>query len=373
MTITLVIRLSSLGDVAILIPTLYSVASKNPDDRFLLITKKSLQPLFFNKPDNLEVFPMQTKDRHKGLLGLIRAIGDVNQIINQLKSKEKSGIQLKVADLHSVIRSTIFDFFFKLKGAKIEKIDKDRKAKKALVREKNKIFVPLKTSFRRYQEVFERLEYDNLPKSDVGGAYAEREARSNPETIINLDCFVVPPRNDETLIGIAPFAKHKGKIYPLDQMEEVARILNDRPATKIFLFGGKEESPLLDEWTKKYEHVESVAGLMPFPDELSLMKSLDVMVSMDSANMHLASLVNTPVVSIWGATHPYAGFYGYNQKPENAVQIDLECRPCSIFGDKTCRRGDYACLKRISPQMIADRIFSLLFSFPQTTFEISQP
>ena len=398
-SITLVIRLSSLGDVAILIPILYSVASKNPDDTFLLVTKKPLQPLFFNKPDNLKIFPMQTKGRHKGFWGLIRAIRDVNTIINQLKNKhrenEKSKTKLKVADLHAVIRSAIVDFFFKLKGAKVVVIDKERLAKKALVRKKNKQFLPLKTSLRRYQEVFEKLGYD-IPhprplstwrgektplgvasryvdlkasvyacdkmktrqepchRSDVGGAYVEREVRS------------------ETWIGIAPFAKHPGKIYPFEKMEEVVRILNDRPATKIFLFGGKEESPLLEEWTKKYEHVESVAGLMPFPDELSLMNRLDVMLSMDSANMHLASLVNTPVISVWGATHPYAGFYGYNQKPENAVQIDLECRPCSIFGDKPCWRGDYACLNRINPQAIVEKITSLLSSLPQTTSETPQ-
>ena len=364
-SITLVIRLSSLGDVAILIPVLYSVALKNPDDTFLLVTKKPLQPLFFNKPENLEIFPMQTKGRHKGLWGLVRAIRDVSKIINQLKSK-KSGAKLQIADLHSVVRSIIVDVFFKLKGAKVAVIDKERKAKKALVRKKNKQFLPLKTSFRRYQEVFEKLGYDTT--------FARHcEPLAAKQSTNNKDCFVVPPRNDETWIGIAPFAKHIGKIYPLEQMEEVVRILNDRPATKIFLFGGKEESPLLEEWTKKYEHVESVAGLMPFPDELSLMNRLDVMLSMDSANMHLASLVDTPVVSVWGATHPYAGFYGYNQKPENAVQIDLACRPCSIFGDKPCWRGDYACLTGISPQMIVEKITRACSTFALSNIPQSAP
>ena len=216
-SITLVIRLSSLGDVAILIPVLYSVASKNPDDKFILVTKKPLQPLFFNKPDNLEIFPMQTKGRHKGIWGLIRAIRDVSKIINQLKSK-KSETKLNVADLHAVVRSVIVDFFFRLKGAKVVMIDKERQAKKALVRKKNKRLLPLKTSFRRYQEVFEKLGYDATHllgvasryvdlktsvlacnktetrqepcrQSDVGGAYAERRGqgvRSIPKSLKNL-------------------------------------------------------------------------------------------------------------------------------------------------------------------------------------------
>jgi ADP-heptose:LPS heptosyltransferase len=352
--ITLVIRLSSLGDVAILIPTLYSVASRNPDDIFLLITKKPLQPLFFNKPDNLEIFPMQTKDRHRGLLGLIRAVRDVYSMINRLKNDGWNvGKIMKVADLHAVIRSVMIDFFFRLKGAEIAVINKNRPAKKALVRKKNKQFAPLQTSMSRYQDVFARLGYD--ASLSFNGFYPKENKKTG------------------TWIGIAPFAKHPGKIYPFKQMEEVVRLLNERPATKIFLFGGKEESPLLEKWTQKYEHAVSVAGLMPFPDEFSLMNRLDVMLSMDSANMHLASLVNTPVVSVWGATHPYTGFYGYNQKPENAVQIDLACRPCSIFGNKPCWRGDYACLTQIGSQRIVDKINSLLSPLPQTVSETPQP
>jgi ADP-heptose:LPS heptosyltransferase len=84
------------------------------------------------------------------------------------------------------------------------------------------------------------------------------------------------------------------------------------------------------------------------------------MVTMDSANMHLASLVATPVVSIWGATHPYAGFMGWNQSIDNAVQTDLPCRPCSIYGKKDCMRGDYACLYQIKPETIVGKIERIL-------------
>lgn len=81
------------------------------------------------------------------------------------------------------------------------------------------------------------------------------------------------------------------------------------------------------------------------------------MISMDSANMHLASIVGTRCVSIWGATHPYAGFLGFGQSENDVVQInDLTCRPCSVFGDKECYRGDWACLEEINVQQIIDKI-----------------
>jgi ADP-heptose:LPS heptosyltransferase len=334
MATTLVIRLSSLGDVAILIPTLYSVALKNPKEHFVLVTKKPLEPLFFKKPDNLEIFPVYTKERHKGLKGLWRLITDLKATIDT---------PLKIADVHSVIRSIIITTYFRWKGAEIAVIDKGRKEKKALIRQKNKKRVQLKTAIERFREVFERLGYDTA--IDFPPFFSEKNEKREKE---------------EIKIGIAPFAKHQGKIYPLPQMEEVIRILNGNPAVRIFLFGGKEEQAPLESWSKKYQRVELVAGLLSFPDELRLMNDLDLMVSMDSANMHLASLVNTPVVSIWGATHPYAGFYGYNQQPDNAVQINMECRPCAIFGEKACFRGDYACLKQIRAEMIVDKIKEVL-------------
>ena len=67
-------------------------------------------------------------------------------------------------------------------------------------------------------------------------------------------------------------------------------------------------------------------------------------------------MVGTPVLSIWGATHPFAGFMGWQQKNEYAVQKKLECRPCSVYGNKECKRGDYACLNTINTEDIIEKI-----------------
>jgi ADP-heptose:LPS heptosyltransferase len=330
MACTLVIRLSALGDVAMTIPVVYSVANRYPADEFVLLTKKPLLSLFVNKPVNLKIFPILTKDKHKGITGIWKLLRELDERkIDQ------------VADLHQVLRSIEMDAYFKLKGKKIAVIDKDQKNKHDLTRKNKKKITPLKSSFERYQKVFEKLGYD-----------------------ASLDFISLFPAKDnkkgETRIGIAPFAKHPSKIYPFENMEEVVRLLNENSSTKIYLFGGKKECHLLESWAEKYEQVESVAGHLSFSEELLLMNRLDVMLSMDSANMHLASLVNTPVVSIWGATHPYAGFYGYNQDPENAIQTNMECRPCSIFGNKPCWRGDFACMKNITPEKIVEKIMTHL-------------
>jgi ADP-heptose:LPS heptosyltransferase len=168
-------------------------------------------------------------------------------------------------------------------------------------------------------------------------------------------------------IGIAPFAAHEGKIYPLPLMQQVIeQLIKQYPEAHIFLFGkGKREEEVFPQWCKQYPscvYVDSQVETMR--QELILMSHLDVMLSMDSANMHLASLTATPVVSVWGATHPYAGFMGWNQDLENVIQVPLECRPCSIYGQKPCMRGDYACLNNIAPETIVERINKILSKKP---------
>ncbi len=85
------------------------------------------------------------------------------------------------------------------------------------------------------------------------------------------------------------------------------------------------------------------------------MRGLRVMLTMDSGNMHLASLVGTRVVSIWGATHPFAGFLGFGQSEDDCIQRDLPCRPCSIYGNKACKFGDYRCMD-IAPEEIVGKL-----------------
>jgi ADP-heptose:LPS heptosyltransferase len=122
------------------------------------------------------------------------------------------------------------------------------------------------------------------------------------------------------------------------------------------LGGGKNEVMILDEWEKEFPGIINLAGKFSFAEELAIISHMDKMISMDSANMHLASLFGVPVVSVWGATHPFAGFYGWAQPSDNAVQIDLYCRPCSVFGNKPCYRGDHACMEQLPKEKIIEKV-----------------
>ncbi len=338
----LVFRFSAMGDVAMTIPVLHALAKQYPELEITVVSRAAFHPLFEKLPATVSFIAADLQGKHKGIKGLFRLFRELH--------KQKFDA---VADLHDVLRTKFLRWCFRLTGTKTARIDKGRKEKQKLTRPENKVFRPLKTSFIRYQEVFQKLGFQfPLHFSSIF-----EQAKADTGQIIS----VTGEKGNDTWIGIAPFAKHKGKIYPLPLMEQVIDGLSQQPDTNIFLFGGgKEETATLAAWEKKFPHTLALPGKLRMNGELVLMSQLDTMVSMDSANMHMASLTGTPVISIWGATHPYCGFSGWNQSSENTVQTDLSCRPCSVFGNKPCLRQDYACLYEIKPEEILQQIKTVL-------------
>lgn len=334
----LVIRFSAIGDVAMTVLVIYSLAKQYPQHEITMLSREVLRPLFQNLAPNVKFIGADLTGKHKGIFGL-------NQLYSQLKSFHFD----YVADLHDVLRSKYLCFRFKLSGVSVAAIFKGRAGKKKLVRQHNKILRKQESSFERYAEVFKRLGLPVL--LDFTSVYGDRKGDF---TLIEP---VVGFKGEEKWIGIAPFAKHKGKVYPLELQEQVVAHFAANSEVRVFLFGGGvAEQAIFNGWVAKYPTVTSMIGKLNMSTELNLMSHLDVMLSMDSANMHLASLVNIPVVSVWGATHPYAGFMGWKQSPTNVIGIDLSCRPCSVFGQKPCFRGDYACLYGIRPERIIEKM-----------------
>lgn len=339
----LVIRFSALGDVAMTIPVIHSLAMQYPQHEITVLSRGALQPLFQGLPANVSFMSADLTGRHRGIRGL-------NTLYSELKEKKFDYI----ADLHNVLRTKFLCLRFRLAGVPVASIDKGRVEKHKLVRRHHKVFKNLKSSFRRYGDVLEKLGFPVLPNfTSIYGEGRGDFSLIEPVTGIKHEGV--------KWVGIAPFAKHEGKIYPIQLQEQVVAYFAKRTDVRVFLFGGgKEEQAVFESWMRKYPEVTSMIGKLNMSTELNLISHLDVMLSMDSANMHLASLVNTPVVSVWGATHPYAGFMGWKQLPTNAVQLDLSCRPCSVYGQKPCFRKDYACMRQIQPQQIIEKIEGLL-------------
>jgi len=320
-------RFSAFGDIAMTVPVICEFLNQNEDIRIVMVSRENFSELFMNVHTRL-VFVGVNLSNYKGIKGVFR----LGKIL--LKDHKPDFI----ADLHDVLRTKILYFYFKIKGFKVFKIDKGRKDKKNLSNVWNINKFQLKKTTERYADVFRSMGF-GLKLSHKLKSFLKQHSDKEKQGI-----------------GFAPFAKHKGKMMPLEKSFELAKNIAKREHV-YFFGGGPIEVKLLEKWADEIPNSTSLAGKLNLKEELENISRLRLMISMDSANMHLASLAGVRVISVWGATHYYAGFLGYGQSEEDIIHVkDLTCRPCSIFGNKKCFRDDWACLEELNIQYIIDKI-----------------
>ena len=337
-------RFSAIGDVAMTVPVVYSLCRAYPDVTFVFVTRRTMADIFVNAPANLKVVGVDLKTDYVGIRGMRR-------LADELSHEYRIDFFI---DLHNVLRTRLLRFFWRLKGIKSSVIHKGKANKHALTRRLRKRMLPLISQRARYREAIFKA---GLPLSNnrFDGIFGGR-AKSDPAI---FKAITAPKAEGDQWVGVAPFAAHKGKIYPTDSMETVLDIIKARhPRVRFFFFGGGgDEQKILEQWAGRYDGSVSLAGKKyGFATELALINHLDTMITMDSANMHLASIASVPTVSVWGATHPYCGFKGWQQSDADIVQLPMSCRPCSVFGNKECHRGDYKCMTAIRPRDIAAKV-----------------
>ncbi|MDO4461330.1 MAG: glycosyltransferase family 9 protein [Bacteroidia bacterium] len=338
----LLIRLSAMGDVAMTAPIITDLCTQYPDKHFVLLTTPMFGA-FYTQLDNLEILDINVKKQYSTpskLWKLARLLNNKYHFAH-------------VIDLHDVLRTKLLRKFIRLVSLFSTKntcIDKGRK-------EKNQL---LSASYGEKHQLTKMTD-----------RYMQTLAKANfPINETHFVCPTLPipqvdtiplSKNGEKWIGIAPFAQHFGKVYPLLKMHDVVELLAKEQNIRLFIFGGgPKEKQIAEDWAKDSDNIQSAIGIMKLDKELALISNLDIMLSMDSSAMHMASLFGVRTVSIWGATHPYAGFLGYGQKMEDVIQRDdLPCRPCSIFGNKPCSRTDFSCMN-IEPKVIAEKVLSRL-------------
>ncbi len=325
----LVIRLSALGDVAMTLPVVYSLARQYPCLQVTMLTTPFFARLFINRPENLEVLAVDLKKNYHGTSGLFRLM------------KRLAGMRFDyVADLHNVLRSWMIGTMFRLKGIKVRMVDKGRKERMQLLHGDKSL--QTRSYIQRYADTFESLGF---PVSlDFRSLFDNQEVS-------------VPLEVESNPIGIAPFARYTNKTYPLEKVSELVRLLTEKGFSVYLFGGGKKEQEQLERIERLIPNAHSLAGKYTIEDELRIMSKMQVMVSMDSANHHLASLAGTPVLSIWGSTTPACGFMGYAQKESNALFARLDCQPCTIAGSETCKKGgSLDCMNQLSPDIIVKHI-----------------
>ncbi|MEM8509928.1 MAG: glycosyltransferase family 9 protein [Bacteroidota bacterium] len=338
----LVIRLSAMGDVAMTVPVLLALTRRYPGLHITVATKAHNAPIF-TALMNVSVIPVRVTKEHKGILGLLR-------LYKQLRKTPFDA----VVDLHHVLRSNLLVTLFKLSGIRTAQLNKGRKEKKRLTRSRNKVFRSLPHTTERYAAVFSKL------------GLAAKPGTSNflPRIPLSQKMISQLGETSSIKIGVAPFAAHSSKMYDLKLMEDVIRSVMDGVDCTILLFGGgkKEVNELENMGLTMGSKVISLAGKVRFAEELAVISNLDLMLAMDSGNGHLAANYGVPVVTIWGVTHPFAGFSPYRQPIENALLPDrsiFPLIPTSVYGN-TYPESYKNAINSIPPGAIVEKIKEVL-------------
>lgn len=330
-----------MGDVAMTVPVLRALIQQHPEVKLTVVSRPFFKP-FFDGISNVHFFAVDLQKRHKGFFGLL-------QLFSDLKKLDFDA----VADLHNVLRSKVIRSLFALSGKKVAYTDKGRAEKKALTNLTNKVFKPVKPMVERHMETFKKLGFS----IDLTNPQFPQKA------VLSDEILKITENKNQNWVGIAPFAQYEGKVYPLDLMQKVIDELAKNNSIKIFLFGGgKEEIQQLNQLQNNHLNLVVIAGKLKFKQELDVISNLDVMLSMDSGNSHIAAMLGVKVITLWGATHPFAGFSPFNQPLENCITADREkfpLLPTSIYGNKKVEGYEEA-MRTIEPEKVVFRVQSLL-------------
>lgn len=317
------------------VPVIKNLLDQHPDTRITFVSTGFVQPLF-SGIERCRFVPADLRGRHAGLGGMVK-------LFNELRRADRYDC---VVDLHDVIRTKVLRSLFSLYHTKTVHIDKGRKEKKQLTRRKNKIFRKLKSTFERYADTF-KLAGNTVALDHRQPTLAKRDIPQNFKSEIT---------GDKKLVGIAPFSTHQAKVYPVEKMKNILFRLNQTENVQLVLLGSRQEAATLEEWYNGLAGSANIAGRFSFAEELAIISNLKLVVSMDSANVHLASLFGVPVLTIWGPTHPFAGFQGWGQPDSNNLQVDLPCRPCSVYGQRPCDCGDHECMVWMDEGLVLKKI-----------------
>lgn len=333
-----------MGDVAMTVPVLRALVKQHPDLQITMVSRPFFKPFFDGIP-NLDFFAFDAKGKHKGFFGLLK-------LFWELKAKNIDAF----ADLHNVLRSKIIRNLFALSGKKTAAVDKGKAEKKALTRAENKIFKPLVPMVERHVKVLETLGFS----VDLSQVECPPKKQLSPEVL-----EITEAKEELKWIGIAPFAQHDAKVYHIDLMQQTITLLSQTRNTKLFLFGGgKKEIEILENYASELQNVVIVAGKLSFEAELQLISNLDVMLSMDSGNAHIAAMLGVKTITLWGATHPFAGFAPFGQPIENALVSDRGLYPklpTSVYGNKYVAGYEDA-MRSILPETVVAKVKEVLRS-----------
>jgi ADP-heptose:LPS heptosyltransferase len=310
-----IIRLSSLGDIVLLTPIPKTIKEVFKDAEITLITKPQYVPIFENYPYIDFIVPFNS--------------------IRETKRRLKNESFDIVIDLHykpiTILLSLSLNTRRRLWIRKRLLSWWSAVHLKKKIPEKHIIDLYFDTISPICKKIIDKSPF--LSISDLEKKWAESRVRDLKRPIV----------------GFAIGAKKKVRRWT--GFGKLSQIIDET----IILFGDKEDRESLKDMQFRKDRVIDSIGKLTIRETIALLEKCDLLVCNDSGLGHIASAVKTPVISIFGPTIREFGFAPYGEK-NIVLSKPLPCKPCSLHGEKKCKRGDNLCLKLITPEEVKKEI-----------------
>ena len=335
----LVIRFSSMGDIVLSSPVTRQLGRLFPDAEIDFLTRSEYVSLARALPG---VAAVQRFDPGTGLL----------RLVSRLRERRYD----LAFDLHGNLRSRLVAMAGV--AGRVLRYDKRRFARMAIVRRRRRSR-PVPHTIDRYLEVLDRLEAGASPGPE--GAHDTAENRLPQLKVDDAAAAMVAERlagagigPDVRVLGVAPGASHGPKRWPPERFARVADHLAKSRDLKVLLLGSEADRPVTGEVARAMEcPAVDWTGATDLAMLPAAVRRCALLVSNDSGPMHVATAVGTPVIGIFGATHPGLGFAPVGPA-DAAITLDLPCSPCSLHGNRSCRFRTHACMEELDPRRVID-------------------
>ena len=157
----------------------------------------------------------------------------------------------------------------------------------------------------------------------------------------NLDQHIV--------ITIAPGSKWFTKMWPAEYYGQLLKLLERHTDIKVIVIGSAEDKNLNIDMARNTVDLRGDTRLLEVAE---ILKRSHVLVSNDSAPIHIASAFSCHIIAIFGATTRDLGFFPWSPNSTVIEVDDLACRPCGLHGSKRCPKGHFKCMLDITPEQV---------------------
>lgn len=330
----LIIQTAFIGDVILTLPVVQVLKREYPDSVIDFLCIPSTAVLLQNNPCINEIIIYdKRKAGLKGLVGMGR----------ELKKKNYD----LIISPHRSFRSSLLSF---LSGCK-NTISFDKSSLSSMYKQT----VEYVTGIHEIQRNLKLLEPLGINESKIikPELFPTNEDKSKIDSILNEKGI-----SDNKFVCIAPGSIWFTKRYPKEKYLKLTEMLSEK-GIPVMIIGGKDDEELGD-YLAAGDNVYNMAGKLSLLESAELIRRANLLVTNDSAPLHIANATETKVIAIFGATIPAFGFYPYGENDVIFETNGLPCRPCSIHGGNKCPIGTFECMMKIEEKDIYKEVLKTI-------------